>query len=160
MSTLRIIPPNYIVCVDLVTSLGYSITGVSTAFRKCRSYALVTIPKHRKSVAVVDLGDAKGWLEKKSRNNPKASTVLSLLSNADFSRDTFVPQSSDEDDFKITLLDITQKKQESYCVVEVMADLKESRRQSALYLAELAKQRMLYAECRAELLNAKAEIAS
>ena len=160
MSTVRFIPPQYVICADLVTCLGYSSTGVSMAFRQYPSYMIATIPAHKKGVAVVDLSDAKDWLEKKSKNNSMASTVLTLLSKVDFSQGV---TSYESDDLKITLLDETCEKQvvsNDRSFAEAMAEIKEIRRQSDLYVAELNKRRILYGECRREILAAQAEIAS
>ena len=171
--TLRLAPPNYVVCADLVVCLGYSSTGVSAAFSQCPSYTMIVKPSQKRGVAVVDVTDAKNWLEKKSGKNPKAHIVSELLSNADFSQDVVVipPETHTQvvtsenvtETTKITTVDDSCKKQavsvDAPCsFVEMMAELKECRRQSALRVAELNQRRVFRAQIRQEIMEAKAEI--
>ena len=171
--TLRLAPPNYVVCVDLVVYLGYSPTGVSAAFSQYPTYTMVARPSQKRGIAVVDLADAKHWLEKKSEKNSKARVVLDLLSNADFGQDAVIMPSETHiqavtsenvtETTKITTVDDTCEKQDvsvdAPCsFVKMMAELKECRRQSALRVAELNQRRVFRAQIRQEIMEAKAEI--
>ena len=173
--TLRLAHPNYVVCVDLMVCLGYSSTGASSAFRQYPSYTMIRIPSHNREIAVVDLTDAKNWLEKKSDKNPKADIVLGLLPNVDYSQNAVIiplemhTQSTTSDNeseaIKSTMLDAMCEKQtvsNIYCsprsFTGAMAEVKEFRQQCDLRIAEINQRQAERALVIKEVLETKAEI--